>query len=484
MFVAYRGVNQDTHHYIPDALARGAVALLVERSAGQVRRDMAVPPDVPIVSVPNARLARALVAAALYDHPSSQMMVVGVTGTDGKTTTCTLTHAILQAGGVPAGLVSTVAARIGPSELDTGLHTTTPEPEDVQSYLRLMADAGLKAAVLEVTSHGLAQHRVAAVHFDVAVITNITHEALEYHGTFEEYRAAKAMLFRSLASRPAKSERARAAIINADDPSAEYLAAIQADVRLTYGLSRPADVTARNVRHNLDGLSFTLVSPRGEVDMRSALLGQYNVHNILAASCAGLALGLSPLDIQRGVAEVIQVPGRMERIEAGQSFTAIVDFAHTPNALHQALATARQLTPGRVIAVFGCAGLRDTYKRQLMGQASARLADLTIITAEDPRTERLEDIMAAVAAGAEQAGAVEGQTYWRVPDRFDAIAMACSLAHEGDVVIVCGKGHEQSMAFGQAEYAWSDRQAVRCALAGQSYAVLPTASAPAMARSC
>jgi UDP-N-acetylmuramoyl-L-alanyl-D-glutamate--2,6-diaminopimelate ligase len=407
---------------------------------------------------------------------------VGVTGTDGKTTTVNLLHAILVAAGQRAALISTVNAVIGGTTYDTGLHTTTPDAADVQHYLAQMRDTGAEVGVLEVTSHGLAQHRVTGCLFDVAVITNITHEHLDFHGDYASYRDAKAMLFRSLTSqppylaeKPGVIRPPKSAVLNRDDSSFTYLWALKAERTFTYGRG-PASgagihLTAHNVAYLPSGLQFA-VEVTDEAGLlavfpiRSRLVGDFNVSNILAASAAALALDIPPAAIMEGVAAVTGIPGRMERIDRGQSFTAIVDFAHTPNALERALDTVRTLTDvgGRVICVFGSAGLRDREKRRLMGQVAARSADLAVITAEDPRTEDLAAIMGETIAELAKLGRVEGRDYVGIPDRQAAILYAVRQARPGDVVVVCGKGHEQSMCFGTVEHPWRDQDALAWAL--------------------
>ncbi len=456
LFVAYRGVATDGHDYIPQAMARGAVAVVAERPAAGLA--------VPLVVVPDGREALAYLSAAWYGFPARHMTIVGITGTDGKTTTCNLLHTILVAAGRRAGLVTTVNAVIGDRVLDTGLHTTTPDAPEVQRYLAEMVAAGLEIAVLETTSHGLAQHRVAACDYDLAVVTNVTHEHLDIHGSLEAYQQAKATLFRHLMAGYRKPGISKVAVINADDDSYRYLRPIPADHHLVYSIGRDTDVAAVNLRRLPSDTRFTVRSPAGEFELRTVLVGDFNVSNILAATTAVLALGLPVEAIQRGVWAMKGVVGRMERIDEGQDFTAIVDFAHTPNALQRALETARTLTDSRVLAVFGCAGERDVAKRPWMGEISARLADVTVMTAEDPRTESLEAILAEMAHGAEKAGAVEGRSYFRVPDRAEAIQFAVDLAQPGDLVIACGKGHEQSMCFGTVETPWSEHAAMRAAL--------------------
>ena len=461
LFVAYRGVASDGHTFIPAALEQGAAAVVAEREVEGV--------PVPLVVVPDGREALAYLSAAWHGYPARKLTVVGVTGTDGKTTTCNLLHSILSAAGRRAGLVTTVNAVIGERVQDTGLHTTTPDAPDVQRYLAEMAAAGMELAVLEATSEGLAQQRVTACDFDLAVVTNVTHEHLYYHGSLESYQQAKARLFHHLAEGYRKPGVPKVAVLNRDDGSYAYLRPIPADRHLVYGIegqgdTSAIDVSATDISRSAAGTRFTLRGPGVELPLRTRLVGDYNVSNILAAATAALALGVPGEAIQEGVWSVGGIVGRMEPVDQGQDFSAIVDFAHTPNALQRALETARCLTEGRVIAVFGCAGERDVKKRAWMGEISARLADVTVMTAEDPRTESLEAILDEMARGAEAAGAVPGRDYYRVPDRREAIQFAVDLARPGDLVIACGKGHEQSMCYGTEERPWSEHEVLRAAL--------------------
>jgi UDP-N-acetylmuramoyl-L-alanyl-D-glutamate--2,6-diaminopimelate ligase len=459
LFVAYRGVEADGHDYAASAVARGAVAVVVERELPGL--------GVPQVLVPDGREALAYLAAAWHGYPARRLTVAGITGTDGKTTTCNLLHSILTAAGRRAGLVTTVNAVIGERVVDTGLHTTTPDAPDLQRYLAEMAAAGLEVAVLEVTSHGLEQHRATACDFDLAVVTNVTHEHLDIHGSLEAYRRAKAMLFEHLAAGTRKPGVPKVAVLNADDDSYRYLLPIPADRHLAYSLGGGAGetgVVGTDIRRT-PGATYLQVEALGTAfELRTRLAGDFNLSNVLAATAAALALEVDPAAIEEGVWRVKGVVGRMERIDEGQDFTAIVDFAHTPNALQRALEAARGMTAGRVIAVFGCAGERDREKRAWMGGIAARLADVTVMTAEDPRRESLEAILDEMARGAEAAGAVEGGSYFRVPDRAEAIRFAVDLARPGDLVIACGKGHEQSMCYGREERPWSEHAAVRAAL--------------------
>jgi UDP-N-acetylmuramoyl-L-alanyl-D-glutamate--2,6-diaminopimelate ligase len=356
-----------------------------------------------------------------------------------------------------------------------------------------MVEDGATHAVLEVTSHGLAQHRVAGCDFDVAAVTNITHEHLDFHGTLTAYQEAKRSLFEGLKHSLRKPGTPKTAVLNGDDDSFRDLRLICVDHRFIYGveggtgrLAAPLNelaskstgiVTARNALFAPDLTRFSLHTPGGEVEIETPLIGTYNVSNVLAAASVGLALGIELDAIHRGVAAVRGIPGRMERIDEGQSFLAIVDFAHTPNALQRALEAARGMAAeGRqVLAIFGCAGLRDRTKREMMGRVAGRLADRVIVTAEDPRTEDLDEIVSESVAAATAAGKLEDVDLWRVLDRGEALLLACQLARAGDVVIACGKGHEQSMCFGSTEYAWDDRVAMRRAIHGDTLDTLPTA---------
>jgi UDP-N-acetylmuramoyl-L-alanyl-D-glutamate--2,6-diaminopimelate ligase len=478
LFVAYRGVNVDGHGFIGAALKNGAVAVIGERDVSEVR-DLLLPAEltVPYVKVPNGREALAWLSAAWHSFPARHLTMIGVTGSDGKTTTVNLIYHILRAAGHKVGMISTVNAVIGEETLDTGLHTTTPDAPDVQRLLAQMVAAGTEICVLEVTSHGLAQHRVSACDFDVALVTNITHEHLDIHGSLAAYRAAKQSLFQGLAAGYRKPATSKTAILNRGDSSFDYLQSQPADLKLSYNLGEPGDVIAHHLEQTKGQTRIEVDSPYGQFTLETKLLGAFNVFNILAATAAALALGVEARAIQAGVAAVGSIPGRMELVDRGQPFIAIVDFAHSPNSLRRALETARGLAaPGaKVITVFGCAGLRDVEKRPMMGRIAAELADYAILTAEDPRTEDLETIIEEIAEGCRHGGGVEGQTFEPIRDRGTALARAVELAQPGDVVIACGKGHEQSMCFGETEYAWNDRQALVAALEGSALKALPTA---------
>jgi UDP-N-acetylmuramoyl-L-alanyl-D-glutamate--2,6-diaminopimelate ligase len=473
LFVAMRGGSADGHNYIPKAIENGAAAVICEVGRAS---------SPTYIGLENPRQALTWLAAAFYGFPARKLTVIGVTGTDGKTTTSNLLYKILVSAGIRAGMISTVNAVIGDEVLDTGFHVTTPDAHDVQRYLAKMVEAGLTHVVLETTSHGWSQHRVDACEFDVAVVTNITHEHFDEHGSYENYRAAKARLFSSLeVTHPKPMGNPRLAVINRDDRSFEFLDSFVKTPKVSYGLGAGSDVRAEDVKYSPSGIAFTASTQHFRVATSSNLVGEYNVSNCLAALTAAVyGLGIDPDTAARGIASLDGIPGRMQTIDLGQNFTAIVDFAHTPNALKVTLEAGRKLTKGRVISVFGSAGLRDKEKRRMMAEISAELADLSVLTAEDPRTESLASILDEMSAGVRKLGGEEGKTYWCIPDRGNAIRFALDLAQQGDVVIVCGKGHEQSMCFGEIEYAWDDRIALQAALAehlgvtGPAMPYLPT----------
>ncbi len=458
LFVAFPGINTDGHDYIGKAVANGAVAVVGQREI----LDCAV----PYIRVKNTREAIAHLAAAFYDHPARKLTVIGVTGTDGKTTTSNLIYQILLAAGIKAGLITTVNAKIGDETVDTGFHVTTPEATEIQEYLSRMVAAGLTHVVLETTSHGLAQHRVDGCEYDIAVVTNITHEHLDFHGSYEGYLEAKGRLFKMLEETAAKPQgNPRLAVLNADDRSYQPLCGLIQSRKISYGIGNTADLVAKGIQHSSKGIRFTVQGKSVDQVLECNIPGMFNVSNCLAAFGATVVgLGIDPETTARGIKALEGVPGRMEVIDLGQPFTAIVDFAHTPNALKVAIETAREMTKGKVITVFGSAGLRDREKRRMMADISVRLADFSVLTAEDPRTESLDEILAEMADAATRAGGVEGSNFFRVPDRGDAIRKGLSLANPGDLVIACGKGHEQSMCFGTTEYPWDDRVAMRAAL--------------------
>lgn len=408
---------------------------------------------------------RAVLAVLLHGYPARKLTVIGVTGTDGKTTTSHLIYYILQAAGLPVSLISTTGAIIhGRENQPLGLHVTTPNPFELQNFIKEAVAAGSQYLVLEATSHGLAQHRVWGSNFRIGVVTNVTREHLDYHGSYERYLLDKARLIRSV----------QTSILNRDDASYEKLKPLAGGQLITYGLQPGADVTSDGFQLTPSGMEIAI--PRLGRTLRSSLVGEYNAQNLLAAAAVGLALNLPPDAIAAGLERAVPPPGRLQRMDAGQPFTVFVDFAHTPNSLENVLKLLRSMTNKRLIAVFGCAGLRDPYKRFPMGASAGRYADLTVITAEDPRTESLDEIMAEIARGVESEGGLRDQTYFLIGDRQEAIQFAIQNAQPGDIVVTCGKAHEQSMCFGTVEYPWDEFQAVQYALGVQGVepVILPT----------
>ncbi|MGH2517171.1 MAG: UDP-N-acetylmuramoyl-L-alanyl-D-glutamate--2,6-diaminopimelate ligase [Ktedonobacterales bacterium] len=467
-FVAIRGKWTDGHTYIPDALARGATLVV-----GDIPPPEDFPPYRTYLRVENPRRALGTLAAAFYRYPSHRMAVIGVTGTDGKTTTANLIEAMLAAAGRHTGLMSTVEFKIGATRRPNNTRFTTLEAPEVQAVLAEMVTAGVECAVVETTSSGLELHRVEGVEYDVAVLTNITSEHLEVHGTWENYRRAKAMLFERVDPERAKPEVAGvpgACVLNADDPSCAYLRSFCRAPVLTYGIEQIADVRGEDIHLGADGTRFRALFPDGTVcDIHTPLVARFNVSNCLAALTVGYVCGLSPEVMARALSDFPGVSGRMERIDEGQPFTVIVDYAHTAESLEKVLEVLRPLTSGRLMVVFGSAGDRDRVKRPHMGAVAARLADFAVITDEDPREEDAESILREIAAGAFEAGGREGEQFTCIVGRRAGIARAFALAGAGDTVLLAGKGHEQSIFIGREKLPWDDRRVAREELAALGY---------------
>jgi UDP-N-acetylmuramoyl-L-alanyl-D-glutamate--2,6-diaminopimelate ligase len=470
-FVAIRGKWRDGHAYIGDALRAGALLIV-----GSDAAPADFPPGRVYARVADSRRELATLAAAFTGRPSERMAVVGVTGTDGKTTVTNLIDAILEAGELRTGLMSTVDFKIAGERSQNNSRFTTLEAPEVQSLLARMAEEETRCAVLETTSSGLALHRVWAVYYDVAVITNITSEHLELHGTKEAYWRAKAMLCEAVDPDAVKpnlrgTQRIpKACVLNLDDSSYPYLRAFCRAPVVSYGLSAGADVRAERVELRADGSRFDVRLPDGaRFTVETPLVAAYNVSNCLAAIATGYLFGIAPERMAAALASFPGVPGRMERIEMGQPFTVVVDYAHTADSLEKVLSVLRPLTTGRLIAVFGSAGDRDRVKRPAMGAVAARLADFAIITEEDPRTEDAMRILREIAAGAEAEGVREGERYRCIVGRREGIGAAFAIAQAGDTVLLAGKGHEQSIIIGQAKLPWDDRRVAREELRALGY---------------
>ncbi len=450
VFVALRGQKADGAVFAAQAVSRGAIAVVAETA-----RPEGV--TAPWLLTRDARLALALLADRFYEHPSRRMPVIGVTGTNGKTTTAYLLASVLDAAGLPAGVMGTVSYRVGREEREAA--RTTPEAPDVQQLLAEMLEHGCRSAVMEVSSHALALKRVDGMRFAAAIFTNLTRDHLDFHEDMESYFAAKRRLFEMLdADAPA--------VINADDPRAPALRAACRRA-VTYGISQPADVTAGPVQLALDGLALDVRTPKGSVAIRSPLVGRPNVYNILAATAAAVALDLPLEAVARGVHALPGVPGRFEVVSsATDNVTVVVDYAHTDDALRNLLETARPLAGKRLITVFGCGGDRDRTKRPLMGMVASRLSDVVIVTSDNPRSEDpariIEEIRRGIAPGPQGGRPIDVLS---VVDRAEAIERAVAMAGAGDLVLVAGKGHEKYQQIGDRVLPFDDVAVAREALA-------------------
>ncbi|HVG79666.1 MAG TPA: UDP-N-acetylmuramoyl-L-alanyl-D-glutamate--2,6-diaminopimelate ligase [Patescibacteria group bacterium] len=454
-FVAVPGFKQDARRFVPDAVARGARLVVTE---GEPLSAL----GVAQVLVPSARRALGRLASAFYGRPSASLTLVGITGTNGKTTTSYLVDALLRARGLRTGIIGTIQYVVGAETRPA--NQTTPEALEIEAMLAEMRAANVGGVAMEVSSHALALWRVDELSFDVAVFTNLTQDHLDFHGTLEEYRRAKRHLFELLA---ASSKPGRTAVVNADDPAAvEMIRGLDVPV-LAFGLSAGAQVRAIEHTSALDGIRMTVQTPRGQLLLASPLVGEHNVMNLLGAIATGLALGLEPPAIAAALGPVSAVPGRFEQVRAGQPFLVVVDYAHTPDALERVLATARKITAGRLGVVFGCGGDRDRTKRPIMGEIAARTADRAWATSDNPRSERPEAIIDEILVGVRRVAGAAERTVTQ-PDRRLAIEAALDWARAGDTIVIAGKGHETYQIIGGQTLAFDDREVARQFLAGRS----------------
>jgi UDP-N-acetylmuramoyl-L-alanyl-D-glutamate--2,6-diaminopimelate ligase len=456
LFVAIPGRTTDGHEFISTAIERGASAVICERSR-------AFPSRATRISVPDAREALARAANSYYEHPSKKLKVIGVTGTNGKTTVAFMVKAMLEAAGIKTGLLGTVRYEIGDRVIPA--QRTTPESLEVQQMMAQMLKADCEACVMEVSSHALEQKRVLGVEFDVGIFTNLTRDHLDFHGTMENYFAAKRKLFASLAEGGKRS----AAIINIDDTFGARLAGgSRVEVELTYGLQKAARLRATRIELNADGTRFVVEAPERKFALRLPLIGRHNIYNALAAVGAGLALKLDVVKIQAALNALPPVPGRLEAVSAGQSFGVFVDYAHTDDALKNVLTTLREITKGRVLLAFGCGGNRDAGKRAKMGKVAAELADFTLITSDNPRKEDPAKIVAQIEEGYRS---VRTHAYVVELDRRRAIQQILSKAEPGDTVLLAGKGHETYQEFEDTVVPFDDRLHAQEALENLSLTV-------------
>lgn len=450
IFVAIQGARVDGHDFIKQALAQGAAAVVITRH-------VELPEQVARALVEDSRHVLSIIAEAFYGYPSRSLRMVGITGTNGKTTTAFLIRAILREQGLQTGMIGTVQIELGEEILPVKF--TTPEAHDLQALLKRMKDGGISHVVMEVSSHSLAQHRVDNVEYDTAVFTNLTQDHLDLHGTMDDYFAAKALLFTRL--KASTSKRGKTAVINIDDPWGQKLASITQVGVLSYAIDCLADITAQNIKSTSLGSSFTLVTPQGEIECTISTPGKHSIYNALAAAGAGHAEGCSLEAIARGL-RMPPVPGRMEQVSEGQNFAVFVDYAHSPDGLENVLQAARGFARGRVIVVFGCGGDRDRGKRPLMGAIAAKLSDVAILTSDNPRSEDplriIEDVLPGFyGASAANRAIVE-------PDRRIAINRAIASARENDVVLITGKGHENYQIFRDGTVHFDDREEAKVAL--------------------
>ena len=439
LFFCVPGASQDGHSFAAAAVAAGAAALVVERPLGL---------GIPEIVVSDARRAMGRLAGAFHGHPAAGLTLLGVTGTNGKTTTVFLLRSILEAAGRRNGLIGTIETRVG-DDVEPGVRTT-PEAVDLHALFARMRAAGVQAVAMEVTSHALVQHRVEGLTFDVAAFTNLSQDHLDFHAGMEDYFAAKRSLF--------ERGRARAGVYNVDDPYGRRLQAASPVPATGFGLAADAEVRAGRVRPGPHGTSFEVTHPGGDLALSTALVGDFNLYNCLAACAVALRAGIPEDAIRRGVAGLRSVPGRFEAVERGQPFTVVVDYAHTPDSLDNVLREARRVAQrqgGRLLCVFGCGGDRDRGKRPLMGAVAARLADVVVVTSDNPRSEDPEAIIGEILEGLGAARATGADEV--LPDRRQAIAAALGRASSGDVVVIAGKGHETGQEIGGRKLPFDDR---------------------------
>ncbi|WP_243370065.1 UDP-N-acetylmuramoyl-L-alanyl-D-glutamate--2,6-diaminopimelate ligase [Geotalea sp. SG265] len=457
LFFALKGVASDGFAFIEAAKNAGAAAVVIE--------DERTPLDIAWVRVADGRLAMSRMAAAFYGDPSSRVPLVGITGTNGKTTTTYLLESIMGAAGMPAAVLGTVNYRFG--EISIPAPNTTPESVDLQQTLRTMVDAGAKGIVMEVSSHALQQRRVDGCSFDVGVFSNLTRDHLDYHLDMESYLESKTRLFSELLVPDGQKTR-RHAVINTDDDYGQRIAQRAACPVLTYGVAGKADISAENVVFSVTGISCTLKTPNGSIDVQSRLVGRFNLYNIMAAAGAAVALGLPLAVIRNGLERHGQVPGRLERVENDLGVTVLVDYAHTGDALENVLRTMIELKQGRIITVFGCGGDRDKGKRPIMGEIAGRYSDLSIITSDNPRTEDPAAIIAQVREGivglgireytAQNALLFDEKGFVALEQRQDAIILAIAASRPGDIILLAGKGHEDYQIIGKEKFHFDDRE--------------------------
>ena len=448
LFFALQGVKDDGNKFVADAISRGAIAIASESAPPA---DLSA--NVAWIRIPESRKSLAIAAANFFGHPAAALKLIAVTGTNGKTTTTSLIDSVLRASGAKTGLFGTIAYHTPLGEYPAP--NTTPESLDLQGFFAEIREAGGTYAVMEASSHALVMDRLWGCHFQSAVFTNLTRDHLDFHKNFEDYFAAKRHLFEGTGAGVPQT-----AVLNADDPYSKRLTGM-AKQTVTYGIENSADIAAKKFHLAFTGLTFTAHTPSGKLQITSPLVGRINVYNILAAIGAAQAAGIPNDTIEAGIHALQNVPGRFQRVDMGQPFLAIVDFAHTDDALENLIKTARELNPkGRIITLFGCGGGKDRTKRPIMGEASGRLSDLTILTNDNPRQEDPLKIISDVVVGLQKS---QGK-YLIEPDREKAIGLAFDEARVGDIVLLAGKGHEDYQILADKTLPWDDRKVAQQAL--------------------
>jgi UDP-N-acetylmuramoyl-L-alanyl-D-glutamate--2,6-diaminopimelate ligase len=457
LFIAVAGTHTDGRRYLADAARNGAIAALGEPLAENLD-----PLPLPYIEIPNAHTALADLASAFYGHPAQHLCTMGITGTDGKTTTSNLISMLFEVAGRRNGLMTTANFKMLGQEWENTTRQSTLESLEIQQFLRRLIDHGATHAIIEATSHGLELGRVRGSRFDVGVVTNITSEHLDFHKTIDAYRRAKARLFEMLDPQRDKGLGAHpVAILNRDDVSYEVLKPYCRVPILDYGIDTAAAVRAVDIDMRAHSTRFRVLLPDAEAQIETPLVGRFNISNSLAAIATAYSQGIAIADIERGMTMLSGVSGRMETIDEGQPFAVIVDYAHTAESLEKVIHTLRPLTSGKMIVVFGSAGERDLQKRPIMGRIAAQHTEFFVITDEDPREEDRESILRDIALGAEAAGKREGLDFLCIADRTQAIATAFAHAQPGDTVLLAGKGHEQSIIMGREKIPWDDRRVAR-----------------------
>jgi len=457
LFVAIKGLTVDGHDYLRDAIQNGATVLVGETFEG-------LSGDFTRVHVPDSRDALWKLACQFYDRPFEGMNLIGITGTNGKTSTCYILESILSAAGATPGIIGTINYHFSGKSYE--VPGTTPESLDLMGYLRQMADGGVSDVIMEVSSHALDQRRTGDCPFRVAIFTNLSRDHLDYHETMEEYFEAKSLLFTELNKQVGDYE--PIAIINADDPKGSELVSLTDARAMTYGLGHDCQIRADSVFIDKKGLKARLITPKGERSIQAPLIGEVNIYNILAASAAALSLGVDLGTVADGIERLRVVPGRLELVENNRGLTLMVDYAHTPDALLKTLKTVRPLVTGRVLTVFGCGGDRDKGKRYEMGRVAGENSDLVFITSDNPRSEDPLSIITQIKKGILESGLtrlnasgqklITGQGYFVEADRREAIRKAVSMAGKEDLVLIAGKGHEDYQIIGKERRAFDDRK--------------------------